>query len=404
MNLDEFIYALKNLKDRGLRSWLTVISIVIGIMAIFAIVSFGLGLQKYVDTLAQESGTDKLFIQARGIGAPGTDDTFVLTKSEIDFIGKIKGVDEVAGIYMTPGEISLDNSKKYVYVTGYEMDNQKLVTEAFTVDIEKGRELKDDEVGRCVLGYNYQLNNKVFEEPIVLGDKLKVNGHKVEVVGFFEEVGNPQDDSNVYLTFKGYETIFPEKKNEFGFIIARAEKNVDPEELADKIEEKLRKKRGEEEGRETFFVQTFADALQTFNAIFGVLNGILVLIALISLIVAGVNIMNTMYTSVLERTKEIGIMKAIGAQNHDILTIFVLESAILGMVGGGIGVLFGYLIAKAGGNAAAQAGYALLQPTFPLYLIIGCILFAFFIGAFAGILPAIQASKLNPVDALRSNE
>jgi putative ABC transport system permease protein len=404
MNLDEIIYALKNLMQRGLRSWLTIVSIVIGIMSIFAIISFGLGLQKYVDTLAEQSGTDKLFIQARGVGAPGTDDTFKITGSEVEFIGKIKGVKEIAGLYMYPGEIKFKDERKYAFVTGYDIEKHDFITEAFTVNIEDGRKLKKKETGRCMLGSNYQKENKFFKNSVKLGDKIEINGYKCEVVGFFGEVGNPQDDSNVYLTLEGMETIYPEIKDNYGFIMARAEKGVDPEELAEKIKERLRKKRGEDEGKETFFVQTFADALETFNAIFVVLNGILVLIALISLIVAGVNIMNTMYTSVLERTREIGIMKAIGAKNTDILTIFIIESGVLGMVGGGIGVFIGYLIADAGGKFAASAGFSLLKPIFPLYLIIGCILFAFLIGAIAGILPAVQASKLNPVDALRSNE
>ena len=125
------------------------------------------------------------------------------------------------------------------------------------------------------------------------------------------------------------------------------------------------------------------------------------LIALISLVVASVNIMNTMYTAVIERTKEIGVMKAIGARNSDILYIFIFESGFLGAVGGVLGVGLGYLVASAGGNIAAATGYSSIYPIFPWYLTAGCILFAFFVGAIAGIMPAVQASKLRPVDALR---
>ena len=125
------------------------------------------------------------------------------------------------------------------------------------------------------------------------------------------------------------------------------------------------------------------------------------IIAGISIIVGGIGITNTMYTAVLERTKEIGIMKAVGAQNKDIMLIFLLESGMLGLIGGALGVVFGYLIASIGGQIAVGYGYAILQPIFKWQLVVGCLGFAFFIGAIAGLLPARQASKLRPVDALR---
>ena len=140
--------------------------------------------------------------------------------------------------------------------------------------------------------------------------------------------------------------------------------------------------------------------METYSVIMNVLNGILFLIASISVVVAGVNIMNTMYTSILERTQEIGIMKSLGAKNSFILFTFMIESGILGLIGGILGIGLGYAIAKLGGFIAAQQGLARLQPTFPLWLIIGCLIFAFLIISLAGLLPSIRASKLKPVDAL----
>ncbi len=108
-----------------------------------------------------------------------------------------------------------------------------------------------------------------------------------------------------------------------------------------------------------------------------------------------------MYTAVLERTKEIGIMKAIGARRRTILFTFIFESGLIGMIGGFWGVVLGWLIASAGGAAAASAGFSFLYPVFPWYLVIGCIGFSTMVGAGAGILPALQASGQKPVDALR---
>ena len=108
-----------------------------------------------------------------------------------------------------------------------------------------------------------------------------------------------------------------------------------------------------------------------------------------------------MYTAVLERTKEIGIMKAVGATNASILSIYVIEAGMVGMIGGILGVIFGFLISSTGGLMAAQAGFSFLKPAFPIWLTLGSIVFAMGVGAAAGTLPAIRASKMNPVDALR---
>ena len=401
MYYEKILYSLQNLMHRKMRSWLTVLSILIGVMAVFALVSFGLGIKNYMDVLAQQAGTDKLFIYAKGAAAPGSDDNFVILKDELDFVAKINGVKQVTGMYAKTVSVSFKKQKKYTYVLGMDMSKADFILEAMNVEIIQGRPLKNDDIAKVVVGYNYLIENKIFKRPLKTGDTIYVNDNPVEVVGFFSEVGNPQDDAQVYLTDKGTESLFPSMKDRFGYAFVQAQRDQDTEQLADRIEEKLRKYKGQEKGKEDFFVQTFADAMQIFGNIISILNGVLVLIALISLVVASVNIMNTMYTAVLERTKEIGIMKAIGARNSNIFFIFVFESGFLGMVGGLLGILLGYIVASTGGAIAASAGYSLLKPFFPWYLSAGCVFFSFSLGAAAGLLPSYQASKLNPVDALR---
>ncbi|MBI5636275.1 FtsX-like permease family protein [Candidatus Micrarchaeota archaeon] len=112
--------------------------------------------------------------------------------------------------------------------------------------------------------------------------------------------------------------------------------------------------------------------------------------------------MNTMYTSVIERTREIGIMKAIGAKNRDIMLLFLIESGVLGLVGGLVGVSLGVLLSKIAQALAEQAlGVGLFKPFLPAELIIGALLFSFVIGTLSGVLPARAASRLQPVEALR---
>ncbi|MBS3139054.1 ABC transporter permease [Candidatus Woesearchaeota archaeon] len=399
MNPAIIIYSVQHVIHRKLRSWLTVLSVLVGITAIFALLSFGIGIQNYVVQLAEEAGADKLFLTAKGIGAPGTDGNFFVVENDVDFISKINGVKDASGIYIKAGEITFKKQKKQTFVLGLDMSKQRFVENALLVKLFKGRSLKENELDKVVLGYNYLVENKIFSRALDIGDKLSVNGRTVEVVGFYDEIGNPSDDANVYVNYKTMETIF--SVNTFGYVILQAHKGVPADELAERVQDKLRKFKNQEKGKEDFFVQTFADVLQTFGSVIIVINGVLVLIALVSIVVASVNIMNTMYTAVLERTREIGVMKAIGAQNRDILLVFVVEAGLLSTLGGILGVVLGYGIASAGGAFAAASGFASLQPAFPAVLVVGCILFAFMLGAVSGYLPARQAARLNATDALR---
>ncbi len=401
IGLDEINYSLQNLIHRRMRSGLSILSILIGIAAVFALVSFGTGLQYYVHDLAKESGTDKLFIMAAGIGAPGTDDTFYISQDDIYFVEKINGVRDISGMYMKIAEIRSREKSKYNYLSGIDMAKKEFIMESMTIKMDTGQDLKKGDMGKVVLGYNYQIDNKIFAKGLKVGDKISVNDQDFEVIGFYGSIGNPNDDANIYMTKEQFEELYPDEKDEYSYVMIRSEPDVSPKDLAEKIKERLRKHKGLEEGEENFYVQTFEDAIEMFNSILTIINSILVLIALISIIVASVNIMNTMYTAVLERTKEIGVMKAVGARNSDILFIFIFEAGVIGMVGGILGVGLGYFAASIGGAAAAGAGYAMLKPVFPIGLIIGCILFAFLMGAIAGVMPAKRASKLRPVDALR---
>jgi putative ABC transport system permease protein len=403
MKLEYIKYVLDNVMHRKLRSWLTVLSILIGIASIYALVSFGQGLTHYVDAFSSEIGSDKLIVQAKGVGAPGTDDTFFIPREDLDFISKIKGIDEVGGMYAKIVQVENKKQNKYVYGMSIPQGKEKrMVMEFFGgIGIDNGRDLKKGDKMKVTMGYNYQVPEKIFKKPLKVGDKITINDKTYEVVGFFESVGNPQDDSNIYFTEEGLLEIFPETEDEYQFGVARAVKGEDVTALAELAEDKLRRFKGQEEGKEDFYIQTYQQLIETFSTVLLVINAILVLIALISVIVAGVNIMNTMYTAVLERTKEIGVMKAIGARNFDIMFIFMFEAGLLGLVGGVIGIILGYGIAKFGGYMTAYAGYSAFYPHFPWILTVGCLLFGFLVGAIAGLLPAFQASKLRPVDALR---
>ncbi len=396
-------YSLSNLWNRKLRSFLTILSILIGITAIFALSSFGMGMQLFIKDVAKQMGTDKVMMMPRDYMTAMEKTNVVFTEEDMNFIRKINGVDEVTGMMFASAKFKFKDYKEiYPFAMGMstDTDEKRLAEEMFAgYGVEKGRAIKKGDVLKAALGYNYLVPNRAFKKPVSLGDKIEINDVKVEVVGFYEEIGNPGDDVNVYLSLEGFKEIFGD--TDYFFLLIRSAPDQNPTELAEKIKEKYRKHKDQEKGEEEFFVQTYEEMMEVYTAVMNILVGILILIALISVFVAAVNIMNSMYTSILERTREIGVMKSIGATNKTILFVFILESGTLGLLGGILGVLLGYGIAKTGGLIASYYGLAMLGPAFPLWLTISCLIFAFAVGAASGFLPAKQASKLKPVDALR---
>ncbi|MEK6840152.1 MAG: ABC transporter permease, partial [Nanoarchaeota archaeon] len=289
-------YSLGNLKTRALRSLLTIVSVMIGIAAITSLISFGNGISSYVDEMAQKMGNDKIIIQPRGFGfgPPPVDTNVVLDADDVDVIEDVHGVEEATGVYILSGEVEFDSKKKYVFMFGSDFQNHpELIKEVYALTLLEGNELRGREKNKALLGYNYQLAYKIFEKPMRLRDKIVINDHPFEVAGFYDEVGNPQDDSNVYITNEAAEEVFDAKN--YHFILARSSPGSSPTDVSESIARSLRRHRNQERGQEDFFVQTFEQVIATFTSILGVITGVVVLIGLISVVVAAVNIMNTMY-------------------------------------------------------------------------------------------------------------
>jgi len=393
------IYSLRNLWKRKSRSFFTILSIFMGIATIFIFISFGLGLYAYIEETIGETATDKILIQPKGAGAVGLSETFVLTDDDLEAVEKSPGVYEATGVYVKPAEVTQRGTKKYVFLIAYD-PKKPLVIELSNIDIEKGRNLKRDDEGKVVLGYNYMIKDRIFPEAYELNDVIEVQGKKLRIVGFYSEVGSPQDDSNIYIISDFVDELYPDENNSYSWIIARVDtKRI--EETISNVEKNLRKARDLEKGKEDFFVQSFEEMIESYLNILNIIIGFVILIALISVMVSAINTSNTMVTSVLERTKEIGTMKAIGAKNSDIFKIFLFESGFLGLVGGIIGIFLGLVLSLIGGFVLDKLGWGFLQPSFPFYLFLGSVLFAIFTGAISGVMPALQASKLKPAETLR---
>ena len=388
-------YSLNNIKKSKARSILTILSIFVGIATIFIFVSFGWGLYDYIDEVTSSSSADKLLIQPKGGGGvPGLDNTFRLLEDDLGVIENTAGIYEATGIHMGVGEIEQDDSKKYVFIMSYDPD-LPMIMELSDIEIVKGRELRDGDSGKVTLGYNYMVRNRIFPKAYAVNSKINVQGVDLRIVGFYESVGNPQDDSNIYITNDFADDILREVGSDeelaYGMIIARAEKDK-VDEVGERVEKKLRQARDLDEGKEDFSVQSYSDLLESFTVVLDIIIGFIILIAFISVIVSAVNTANTMITSVLERFKEIGVLKSIGARNSEIFKIFLFESGFLGFVAGTIGVLAVIL---------DDLGYGFLSPHYSWHLFGGLILFATLTGAVSGMIPAWRASRINAVDALR---
>ena len=404
MIIDFFQYGIANLRKRRVRTWLTMIGIFIGIAAVVSLVSLGQGLQKYVDDEFQKLGRDKIIIEPKGsLGGIADIGGAKLDDSDLKVIKKTSGVVDATSLNFRAAKVKFNDQTRYYPIISVPQGSEgKLFQELFsTYDVEIGRSLKDGDKKKIVLGH-YFFDRNLFGKNVKIGDKIEVNDVVFEVVGFYEVIGNPNDDTQMYITEDQYFELFNIDKGEFNYFLAKADKSQDPLVVADRIEKDLRKHRNLKEGNEDFTVTSFQEYAKAFLKIFNIVQVVIVGIAGISLVVGGIGIMNTMFTAVLQRTQEIGIMKSIGAKNSDIMILFLIESGILGLVGGGIGVLVGMGIAKSIELIAAFALQTnLLQAYFPWYLIVGSLMFSFIVGALSGVVPAYQASKLKPVDALR---
>jgi len=377
---------------------LTIIGIVIGIAAVVALVSLGQGVKKVVTDEFQKLGTDKIFVYPAA-GFTGSSGGNPITQDDIDEIERVNGVDEVIGVGFASARVEFHRQLYVNIVIGYPTgEGQKLADESYNLKYIAGRPLKDGDKYKAIIGY--ELTRKTFDKPVGLGDKLIVNGQAFDVVGVIDKMGDPDMDNGIVIPLDTYKDLY--NTEEYNYLLVRVDKAENPTVVADDIKRGLRDSRDVDGGEEDFVVQTADQLLESFSVILDALSAIVIGIAAISLFVGGVGIMNTMYTAVLQRTNEIGVMKAIGARNDQILKIFLIESGMIGLIGGIIGILIGIGLSKIIeyiGRVVLDT--ILLKAYFPWYLILGSLAFAFIIGMISGLLPARQASKQSPVESLR---
>ena len=401
MITDYFDLAIKNLKRRKLRSLLTIIGIFISVATIFILISLSLGLQDAVEAQFESLGGDKFFIQPKGqFGPPQAGASVQLTIDDVNAVRKINGVKRVSYMVAGNAKIEFKDEQRFFPVYGIPAEDMDFYADVGSFKIEEGTNLRNGDRKKIVIGNHYKTRN-IFSTNVQAGDKFFINGEEFKVQGIFGLIGNPDDDRNILLPAEDIKALF-NTGDRVDFIIVQVESGEDVKEVAENVERRLRKFRDVDEKTQDFTIITPEEILEIFGSVLSIITAFLGGVAAISLIVGAIGITNTMYTSVLERTKEIGIMKAVGARNEDILTIFVIESGLLGLIGGIVGVIIGFAIAKLIEFIAVQGlGTTLLQAASPWYLFLGCFAFAFLTGVVSGALPAWRASKIIAVNALR---
>jgi putative ABC transport system permease protein len=399
MFTDYFRLALIGIKQKGVRSLLTMIGIFIGIAMVVSLLSLGSGLQEAVNEQFQMMGTNIILIMP-GAGLESMMGSSVpVTEHDVDIIKKTRGVDVVGGLVTKISKVEYKDEVKYTWISGFPQDEaRKIVEDMQQMKLESGRDLREEDKYKVLVGYMVA-HGDFFEKEVNVRDKILINNQEFEVVGTLESIGNPQDDSSMLIPLETAKELFD--TDEYIMIMAKTKEGFDSGAVANDIKEKLRKDRELKEGEENFAVQTMEELKDVYSVVLNLIQIFLVGLAAISLLVGGVGIMNTMYTSVLERTNEIGIMKAVGARNSDIMSIFLIESGMLGAAGGIIGCAIGLGISKSVEFAVKSQGIEYLKASTSPEIIFGAIAFAFIVGAVSGVIPARQAAQLKPVDALR---
>ena len=403
---DYFLLAFRNLSRRGIRSWLTLLGIVIGIATVVSLIMLGNGLKGAVNAQFGVSSTQVITVQAGGLsgfGAPGTGVTNPITRDDAEAIEDLSEVEIAIPRNIETVTMVYRDTTHFGFAISVPEDKERLkkTYEILGIDIEKGKMLDEDDKGKIVLGNGYLDPAKSpFDTAIQPGKDIEINEKDFEVKGILERTGSFIFDYMVVILNDDLDdlTDYGEETD----VIAVLVKDKDEMQRAkQEIEELMRDRRDVEIGQEDFQVETPEAALENVNNILGAIQAFLVIIASISIIVGIIGIVNTMTTSVLERTKQIGIMKAVGATNFQIFMQFLIESGMLGFVGGLIGAGLGTGIGFLGTFAINSFIGTETTCSIDFILIGGALAGSFIIGAIAGIVPALNAAKKDPVESLR---
>ena len=391
---ETFRLALQNIRSSKMRTFLTMLGIIIGITAVIVIVGLGNGMQKYMEDSFASMGTNSLTVSIRGRGTSrsvSVDDMYEMVEKNSGVLNKISPTvtmqNQIKVGTETLSSSATGVSEDYFEIKDYEIAQGRGIQ---YVDISERKKV-------CVVG---QYINQTYYAGNAVGDTIKIGADKLKIVGVMAQEADEMEeggtDDAIFLPYStaarlsGTGTIST-------FTITLHDENqasIAKTLVEDALYETF-------QNSDSYTVVSMAEMLDTMNSMINVLITILAIIAGISLLVGGIGIMNIMLVSVTERTREIGIRKALGAKEGVILRQFVIEAGTTSALGGILGIILGYLLS----SVASVVVTALLETELTVTPSMGSVFLAFGVSAAVGVifgyLPARKAAHLNPIDALR---
>jgi ABC-type antimicrobial peptide transport system permease subunit len=391
--------AVQAIRRNALRSFLTLLGIVIGVSAVIAMVTIGNGTTEKVKEEMAKLGTNVLFIRP-GQWGPGRSSATAKPFNARDIAelrSQLNGVKAVAPMGQQSVTVIYGSESRSVGTIGTDADY--IVTQDW--GLTGGRNFLDSETrsGRAVCIIGETVHDKLFGSTDPVGRRIRVNNVSCEVIGLLEPKGESgfgtDRDDVILMPLRTYQRRIA-GNTDINTINVSAMDGVDTSKVQAEIERLLRERRGITPGEEDDFrVADMKQIADTQTATTSILTALLGAVAGVSLLVGGIGIMNIMLVSVTERTREIGIRLAIGAQESQVLMQFLVEAVVLSLFGGTIGVLLG--LALAGAASAGMSIPFVLDPS----IVVIAFAFSALIGIVFGYFPARRAAQLNPIDALR---
>jgi len=406
MNLGQaIIEALESLNSNKLRSTLTILGIVIGVGAVIAMLAVGTGAQSTITGSINGIGSNLLFVisgnstsEVRNVKQIDLEDAQALLDQY-----QAPSVEAIAPIVSGSLEVSAAGEKTSAEIDGVTSDyetvrNAELMEGSFITD--------DNLLGRAsVAVIGVDVADKLFDRRDgLVGESIRINGQPFRVIGVLASKGGSSFGSQDNIVLVPLTTaqvrLFNMSSNDIDMLMVQATSAETVKQASDEISQILRLRHRTKVGQDDFTIFSQEDFVATAQTITGVLTIFLGGIAAISLLVGGIGIMNIMLVSVTERTREIGLRKALGARKKDILIQFLTESSLLSLFGGLLGIVLGWLIAFVVGRIASASGTP-FTPVVSLNAIILATVFSTAVGLFFGLYPANRAAGLEPVEALR---